>query len=561
MGRLITLFLALLTLAFSQSGEPRGRNVPLAAAEPVRPEDRCTIQGTVFSASDGQPLRKAIVRLNRIVEGGRGFGMQATLATMTDASGQYTISGVEPGRYRLAVERAGFVSQQYGVRPGAVQTGGTILNLAKGQKMADLIFRLVPQGVITGRVFDEDGDPLQGVAVQCMRQVYVRGRKQWVPVNGQSTNDLGEYRMHSLPAGRYFVSATHRSVFSDSGEPGSADESYTATYYPAAIAPDLATAIQVTPGAELRGIDIRLQKAPTVRVMGRAVSGVTGRPMAGGSVRVVPRGGAVLDVRPRMGRVDRNGNFVVAGITAGSYWLLADTTQDRAPLHGRMPIDVGSAPLEDLTLTLIAGAEVAGSIRMEGSDTKPSGIRVQFEPKQIGLGGGSPSVNAGEDGSFTIRPVMPDAYFVRVSGLPDTHYIKSIQFGEADVTDTGVDFSQGIAPARLVITLAAGAVQISGTVQDARQQPSTSAIVILIPEGARREDPQYYRSAGTDQNGQYTLRGIPPGEYRLYAFDGIDPGMYMDPEFMKQFDRSGERVSARQSQQETIQLRVIETGP
>jgi protocatechuate 3,4-dioxygenase beta subunit len=560
MSRLIALSLALITLAFSQSGGPRGRNVPVPAAEPVKPEDRCVIQGAVFSASNGEPLRKAIVRLNRIAEGGRGSGPQSTLSAMTDATGQYTISSIEPGRYRLAVERAGFVSQQYGVRAGTIQTSGTILNLAKGQKMSDLLFRLVPQGVITGRVFDEDGDPVQGVSVQCMRQVYVRGRKQWVPVNGQSTNDLGEYRMHSLPAGRYFVSATHRAVFMDSSEAGATDENYTATYYPGAISPDMATAIQVTPGAELRGIDIRLQKAPTVRVMGRVISGVTGGPVVNGSVRVVARGGAVLDVRPRMGRIDRNGNFVIAGITAGSYWLLADTMQDRAPLHGRVPIEVGSASIADLTLTLIAGAEIVGLVRTEGTDARPSGIRVQLEPKQIGLGGGSPSVSAGEDGGFTIRPVMPDAYFVRVSGVPDTHYIKSIQFGETDVTDGGVDFSQGIAPARLAITLASGAVQVSGAVQDARQQPATSAIVVLIPEGARREDPQHYRTTSTDQNGQYTLRGIPPGEYRLYAFDGIDPGVYMDPEFMKQYDRSGERVSARQNQQETVQLRVIEAG-
>lgn len=567
MARKVAALGALLPLlALSQTRGPGGRvpQQPQVAiqAEVVKPEDRGTIQGVVLNALTGEPLRKATVRLNRVVEGGRGGpGFQSVLGAMTDAAGQYTIAGIEPGRYRLLVERTGFVGQQYGARAGQVQSGGTVLTLAKAQRMTDVSFRLVPQGVVTGRVFDEDGDPMQNVSVQCLRQVWVRGRKQWVPVNGQSTNDLGEYRIHSLPAGRYYLSATHRSVLNDIGAEDAPAETYMPTYYAGAVAADSATAVLVTPGAELRGIDIRLQKGQTVRIRGRILNGVTGGPVRNAAVRAIPRGGAVLDLRPRGSRpVDRNGGFLLSGLTPGSYWLLAETMQDRVQLHARMAIDVGTSPIEDLTLTLMPGIDLSGEARVEDG-AKPSNLRVQLEPKQPGLGGGAPAANAAEDGTFTLRSVVPDAYFIRVTGVPETHYLKSLKLGDADVTDTGVDLSQAAAPGKLVVTLAAGAAQVSGSVQDSRSQPAGSALVVLIPEGARRDDPYYYRTASTDQNGQYTLRGIVPGEYRLYAFDLIEPGAYMDPDFIKTFERAGERVSVRQNGQDTVQLKLIETSP
>ena len=83
---------------------------------------------------------------------------------------------------------------------------------------------MLPQGVISGRVVDEDGDPISGASVQILRQAYMRGRKQLTPAQSNMTNDKGEYRIFGLAPGKYFVTATHSSV--------EFEQVYGVTYYP-----------------------------------------------------------------------------------------------------------------------------------------------------------------------------------------------------------------------------------------------------------------------------------------------------------------------------------------
>ena len=68
-----------------------------------------------------------------------------------------------------------------------------MLTLDPGQKSNDLLMRLTPHGVITGRVLDDEGEPVPNANVQVLRQQYMQGRRQMSRINGGSTNDLGEY--------------------------------------------------------------------------------------------------------------------------------------------------------------------------------------------------------------------------------------------------------------------------------------------------------------------------------------------------------------------------------
>src|SRR6266702_2625432 len=112
---------------------------------------------------------------------------------------------------------------------------GTILSLVPGQHVKDVLFRLVPAAVITGRVVDEDNEPLLGATVQALRYGYVRGQRQLVPAGEEQTNDLGEYRIHSMAPGRYYVSAVYgRGNFASVTTAASSTETegYEAVFYP-----------------------------------------------------------------------------------------------------------------------------------------------------------------------------------------------------------------------------------------------------------------------------------------------------------------------------------------
>ena len=61
--------------------------------------------------------------------------------------------------------------------------------------------------------------------------------------------------------------------------------------------------------------------------------------------------------------------------------------------------------------------------------------------------------------------------------------------------------------------------------------------------------------------GSFALKSVAPGEYKLYAWDEIEDGAYMDPEFMKPFESKGESVSVKEGSQLSEQLALISAAP
>ena len=53
----------------------------------------------------------------------------------------------------------------------------------------------LPRGsVISGHVFDENGEPMPGAMVRVMMYRYAQGNRQLVPAGNGQTDDRGEYR-------------------------------------------------------------------------------------------------------------------------------------------------------------------------------------------------------------------------------------------------------------------------------------------------------------------------------------------------------------------------------
>ena len=198
---LIPLVLSAQVATAGRGGNPPGAGGAAAAPPPTPAADLATIEGQVFNALGGTPLRKATITLNRQNSGPMPSGARTNYAATTDASGRYSITGVEPGAYRVNANHTGFLSMQYNAR--RPEGPGTALDLGRAQKMTGVDFRLTPHGVVSGKITDEDGDPVEGVQVQIMRLVYNQGKKQLQRNNSESTNDLGEYRLSGITPGKY----------------------------------------------------------------------------------------------------------------------------------------------------------------------------------------------------------------------------------------------------------------------------------------------------------------------------------------------------------------------
>jgi hypothetical protein len=239
--RLVGLVLAIWPLWLA--AQPPVEVQPQANPQGAKPEDKCSVEGEVVNAQTGDPLKKARVRLYS--NDGR---QNNNYSAVTDGGGYCIIQDIEPGNYMLFGERNGFAQAQYSVQ----------LPLGAGQRIRDLNLRLVPFGVITGRILDEDGEPVEHVQVAVTR--YGSRRAQLSQAGAGQTDDLGEYRIFGLDAGKYYLSATYHQLnlmaTQDRTPEGGPDEGYAPTFYPGTSDRAGAVAINVAPGAHLRGLDV-----------------------------------------------------------------------------------------------------------------------------------------------------------------------------------------------------------------------------------------------------------------------------------------------------------------
>lgn len=134
------------------------------------------IGGKVVSSTTGEPVRKATLTLRP------STNPTQTQTATSEADGSFAFENLSPGTYALHAEKPGFVRQYYGAR--RAMSSGTPLKLAEGQDLKSIDFKLVPQGVISGTVTDEDGEPMAGVRVQPMQYGYLSGKRQLRTMGG-----------------------------------------------------------------------------------------------------------------------------------------------------------------------------------------------------------------------------------------------------------------------------------------------------------------------------------------------------------------------------------------
>jgi hypothetical protein len=98
---------------------------------------------------------------------------------------------------------------------------------------------------------------------------------------------------------------------------------------------------------------------------------------------------------------------------------------------------------------------------------------------------------------------------------------------------------------------------VEGTVLKDNQQPAAGATVVLVPDGDRRSRLDLFRTTSAGDGGRFVLRGIPPGDYRLFAWEDVEPGAWLDPDFLRDYERAGEPLSVSERGRYTPQLKVI----
>jgi len=528
------------------------RNTP---AERVKKET-CTVSGMVITLAGSAPLKTAVVRLKKADDQNQGY------RALTDASGHFEVKDVEAGRYRLEVSRAGFVTQQFGQR--TPDDPGALLTLSPGENLRDRIFRLVPSAVIAGKIMDEDGQPLPWVMVSAMREVYTEGKRKLQIETMASTNDLGEYRLFGLSPGRYFVSALYSprqlgqgiDNFKDLGE-GKSDRGYVATYYPGSPDPAKASPITIKSAEELRSMDMLLPQVGVYKIRGRVYNAVTHHAANEVFLGLAPKNSRFVWSMDNYTNVQKDGSFELQNVLSGAYTLSAYWFDEGKSYATRQTVEVGSADIDGLTLTIAPGVTIEGHLGWEGNPSmEDQELKVAATGSSGNYWGGQARVLV--NGAFSLKDISEGTYKLNIDGISPDCYVKSIRYGMSDAMQEGFTVQRG-ADATLEVTVSSRGARLKGTVADVDGLPASGVWVVLVPEEAHRTEFRLYKSKTTDQHGNFEVRGIAPGDYKVFSWEAVESQAWEDPEFLKPFEQKGEKITLQDGDQKTLNVTAIRT--
>jgi carboxypeptidase family protein len=534
--------------------------IPVAAQQPPPPPTGI-IRGRVVS-SDGRPVKQMIVRavgsgtVAGIAETGRGMQRGA----LTDAEGRFELKDLAGDTYTIMVFRSGYVTIDPATRR---MMPGKRVRLADGDVLERVEVVVGRTSAIVGRVTDEDGEPVEGAAVQPLRVAFANGHRQVIEAGrSRVTNDLGHFRLYGLPPGQYVLSVQPATT-GMSRMPG-----YPLTYYPGSPALADAQFVAVDIGHDAPGVDVRISPGRTARVSGIALD-ASGRPLNGTMILAHSQRSGGVSAAPRQISLQNDGTFTIAGVGPGEYVLqsLAFTGDDHAQFATQF-VSVGEDDAKGLVLRASEGSTVSGRITIEGdaSTIKPSAFRIWPFPSDFDL---APMIGNGyratvqPDWTFSMKGLFGPLVFRLLDG-PAGWMIKTVRSGAADVTDTPLMFgrpNQSLDDVEIVVTNRSASV--SGTASDLRGQPLTDYTVIVFAVNKERwyRESRLLKYAIAEPDGSFSIRGLPAAEYFVAAVDWMEPtpgfGDWQDPEILEALARRATRVTLKDAQRVQLALKVI----
>ena len=523
------------------------------------------IRGRIMLAN-GQPARRASIQL--VSSGSR--------ATAAGEDGTYEFTDLPADSYRLSAGKPGYLVLEYGQARAFER--GRVITLGDGEKVEKIDVTLPTSGAISGRVTDENGEPVEAVTVRVLQVQFIADRRQLMDVaaaGSRTTDDTGRYRIYGVPPGQYVVMAAFAPLLN---QPRSDDPSlpgYAPTYYPGATEVAQAQIVGVELSRDVGGIDIALVPAPTASLSGVSVDS-RGLPAAVLLDRSRRSGG--FGQQPRRGVVGPNGEFRFENLAPGEYVAQAigrgrgnETEPDFATTY--VTIDGGN--VSGLRLEGRQGSTVSGRVTFEGlaAGAKRPTVQLSAWPTDFDRSPMTPDTIArtrvGDDGRFALAGLQGPRRLRAIAGqrqLGDgaTWSLKMVRVNGVDVTDDVLSFGaarESLSDVEVVLTNQGPT--IAGTATDAQGHPAVDYSVVAFSTDPQRwyQLSRYVNFARPTHNGTFTVSGLAPGTYYVVAVDSLQGaegwGEWQDPEFLRAISASATRVTLAEGQPASLVLQVL----
>jgi hypothetical protein len=455
---------------------------------------KSSIEGTVVDSLTGQPVRKAMVALN-----GR-IGLNA----VTDTSGHFAFHLLPAGQYTIHVSNENYPASLNPLRAARAQA---LVTLKEDEQKQDVSLALVPGASVSGRIADEEDNPMQGCSVSAIVRHSDSGPNFPTMGSGQS-DDKGEYRITKLAPGKYYIEARcgqgvplpHAFVLR-SASSDLPSLVYAPRLYPGVADFAAATKVDASPGANVSGISFKMSPATGFTIRGHVAPVPNGGNIL---IRLEPSDPAGRDSRQGAGVNRLDGEFQIRNVLPGSYVLVASGSIEGRSYFARVPVEVGATKPDPTDLALAEAPSVSGTISIEGDNNAAlKGLKLNLNPlDQRPVMGPPPQADVQSDGTFTFNSVVPGHWQLFVNGAA---YLKSVTRGDQQVSAN--DLEIGASGSSLKIVLGVKFGQIDATVSDPISSTEPASGILWSAGDAR-----FLRNFALDRQPQQVV-SLPPGKY------------------------------------------------
>jgi len=524
-----------------------------------------TIEGIVIDAQNSRaiPWANVVVRNSKRVGDARSF--------IADGSGHFLATNVMPGSYTLVADHPSYFANPH------KRSFQPTVEVSAGQELENVVLRLLPTAVVTGQIVDEKSNPLMHVEVKLLARTFNRGRMRLAVLGMGITDDRGEYRLYGIQPGDYYVlaeinpklRAKNIELIATSGLVGVLERSnvsdpmagavpeqpitYAPSFYPGTSDFLQAQALPVTAG-ELVHVNFVCYSARSVSITGVVVNGVTGEPAKNASVSAYWTD-VLGEAAGKPAQAKADGSFEINDLAPGRYTLRSSYSDEAGGYSAQRQVEVGVHGLENVLLPVERESAIDGQIVLSADDP-------EFKMKSVALN----FTPAGASGDFRVVAKAPkmdfqgslrpgEHYRVSTANLAADYYLKAVRISGSDLDLNNVTAAGPHEKVEIVLSRNGG--HIEGTVFNQADE-MVSGYVLLVPEEANRNNSDLFRRTRSDGKGKFVLRGVPPGSYKLIAFEGFDPEELINyPDRLKEIEDRGESMSVSESGKYSPVLKLV----
>jgi hypothetical protein len=289
-------------------------------------------------------------------------------------------------------------------------------------------------------------------------------------------------------------------------------------------------------------------------IRGKVVSSETGESVAPDGLTLFRRGSGTPGLTSRSTGV-KAGEFSFDAVLPGDYVLETKlfTVSDEHTLVGREIISVANADLDGVVVEMKRPIEVTGKVIIEGS-ALAAWPQITLTPTE---GLNYPDfASIDDDGRFAVNGLEHAAYLLNIGSLSPPFFLKTVLFNGRESHSELIDLTAASTASIEIVISDRASSSISGQVRDSERLVGPGITVLAlqaIPAAASGRVP----TTRTDENGHFSLSGLPPGDYVLFAID-LAIGRPPIPALLAPgvLDRLGKSVSVGDGDSITADIRL-----